>query len=80
VDAYRERGFFYAKLEQYELAINDYDEVIRLKPNDVSAYNMRGHAYFLQDNISLGCSDARKACALGNCKLLELTKSNGYCR
>jgi tetratricopeptide (TPR) repeat protein len=80
VDAHRKRGFFYAKLEQYELAINDYDEVIRLKPNDGSAYNMRGHAYFSQDNISLGCSDARKACTLGNCKLLELTKSSGYCR
>ena len=79
LNAYRERGSFYYKLEQYELAINDYDEVIRLKPKDCSAYDMRGHAYFARGRIILGCSDARKACALGNCKLLKIAKDDGDC-
>jgi hypothetical protein len=34
----------------------------------------------LQDNNNLGCSNAQKACAWGNCKALERAKGKGFCR
>ena len=79
VNAYIKRGTFYAELDQYELAIGDYDEAIRRKPRDGNLYDMRGHAYFAQGRISLACSDAKKACALGNCQLLKIAKKDGDC-
>ncbi len=79
-DAYRIRGSFHARLERYKPAINDYDEAIRLKPDDGSAYSMRGYAYLSSGEITLGCSDAKKACALGSCELLKKTKVSGDCR
>jgi hypothetical protein len=36
--------------------------------------------YFNQKNIFSGCSNAQKACELGNCKILEAAKAKGYCR
>ena len=80
VDAYRIRGSFHARLERYKPAINDYNEAIRLKPDDGSAYSMRGHAYLSLGEITLGCSDAKKACALGSCELLKKAKVGGDCR
>jgi tetratricopeptide (TPR) repeat protein len=78
-DAYNNRGIAYAKLGQYQHAIEDYNEAIRLKPTAVVAYYNRGIAYLNQGNNKLGCPDAQKACALGNCKLLEIAKGNGDC-
>ena len=54
--------------------------VLRLRPDDAEGYNNRGIAYFMQGNKELGCLDAQKACALGNCKSLEVAKSKGLCR
>ncbi len=79
-DAYYNRGAAYDDLGQYQRAVEDYNEAIRLKPNYVEAYNNRGVTYLLQDNNELGCRDAQKACALGDCKLLDLVKGKGLCR
>jgi hypothetical protein len=51
-----------------------------LKPDDANAYNNKGVTYLLQGKKNLGCRDAQKACALGNCKALEWAKGEGYCR
>jgi Flp pilus assembly protein TadD len=79
-DAYNNRGISYAKLGQYQRAIENYTEAIRLKPDYADAYNNRGLTYLLQDNNNLGCSNAQKACAWGNCKALERAKGKGFCR
>lgn len=79
VDAYKRRGRLYAKMEHYQLAIDDYDEVIRMTPNDASAYHWRADAYFSQGSIMMGCSDARKACELGQCELFNEAKNDGDC-
>ena len=76
---YNNRGAAYANLGQYQRAIEDYNQAIRLKPDFGHAYNNRGAAYLLQGNNMLGCSDAQKACELGNCKLVEIAKRKGYC-
>jgi tetratricopeptide (TPR) repeat protein len=79
-DAYQSRGVTYTVLLQYQRAIEDYNKAISLKPDDVESYNCRGYAYFKQGNNKLGCPDAKKACDLGNCKLLEVANTRGLCR
>jgi len=79
-NAYYNRGSAYYKLGLMQRSIQDYNEAIRLKPDYADAYNNRGIIYFLQGNKEQGCRDARKACDLGLCKLLERFKSKGYCR
>jgi len=79
-DAYYNRGNSYDALGQYQQAIKDYNEAIHLKPDYIQAYNNRGNAYFSKGDNGLGCRDAQKACALGNCRLLEFAKSQGRCR
>ena len=78
-EAYSNRGVAYVNLDQYQRAIGDYNEAIRLKPDDADAYNNRGTTYLLQGKEKLACPDAKKACALGNCKALEIAKGKGYC-
>lgn len=79
--AYYNRGCVYLKDPgQYKKAIEDFKKAIQQKPDYTEAYNNLGGIYFLQENRNLGCSNAQKACKLGNCKLLELAKSKGYCR
>lgn len=76
---FNNRGNVYKDLNKYQLAIEDYNEAIRLKPDNAEAYHNRGNVYFIQSNKSLGCSDAQKACELGNCQLLEWAKEKKYC-
>jgi tetratricopeptide (TPR) repeat protein len=77
---YNSRGFAYAQLGQYQRAIEDFNTAIGLKPDYAKAYINRALAYFNQKNIFSGCCNARKACALGNCKILEDAKGKGLCR
>jgi tetratricopeptide (TPR) repeat protein len=79
-EAYNNRGKAYGDLGQHQQAITDYNEAIRLKQDYAHAYNNRGVAYFMRGNYELGCPDAQKACALGNCKLLEWAKDRENCR
>jgi hypothetical protein len=79
-DAYNNRGDAYKGLGNYRQAVEDYGRAIEIKPDSVAAYNNRALVYLNQgDNIS-GCRDARKACELGNCKLLEAANTRGLCR
>ncbi len=79
-EAYINRGTAYAYLGNYRQAIEDFSRAIEIKPGYAEAYFNRGTDYLTHgDNIS-GCRDARKACELGNCKLLEMAKGKGYCR
>jgi tetratricopeptide (TPR) repeat protein len=65
---------------QYQLAIENYNKAITLKPDDAYPYINVGIFYFKQGNDKPGCYAAQKACELGSCKLLELAKKKGSCR
>jgi tetratricopeptide (TPR) repeat protein len=78
--AYYNRGCIYIKdPSQYPKAIDDFNKAIHLKSDYTEAYNNLGGVYLKQGKKSLGCSNAQKACELGNCKLIEVAKSKGYC-
>ena len=79
ISSYYNRGIAYSKTGKYQLAIKDYSETIRLKPDHADAYNNRGAVYLNLGNNELGCLDARKACELGNCKILKVADSTGVC-
>jgi len=79
-ETYSSRGFFYSIIGQYKLAIEDYNEVIRLKPDSADGYGGRGFVYGQLGNNELRCRDLKKACTLGECKQLETSKENGFCR
>jgi protein O-mannosyl-transferase len=79
-EAYYNRGASYYALGNYKQAIDDFGRAIEIKPGYALAYNNRAIVYLNQgDNVS-GCRDVRKACELGNCKLLEATNADGLCR
>jgi tetratricopeptide (TPR) repeat protein len=77
---YYNSGNAYFAVGQYQRAIEAYNQAIRLKQDYTDAYNIRAVVYLHQGNIKLGCGDAQKACASGNCTTLEAVKSSGYCR
>ncbi|MCX5848919.1 MAG: tetratricopeptide repeat protein [Deltaproteobacteria bacterium] len=78
--AYNNKGVIYAKCGQYQLAIENFNEAIRRKPDYANAYNNRGKVYLNHGDIVSGCSDARKACELGNCSTLYAAAGKGLCR
>ena len=79
-DAYFNRGNVYVRgLGHYEPAVRDYNEAIRLKPDFIDAYFNKGVLLINHGDRKTGCVDLQKACALGNCKVLEAAKSKGYC-
>jgi tetratricopeptide (TPR) repeat protein len=76
---YFNRGNLYNNLGQYQLAIEDFNNTIRLSPDYAMAYNSRAIIYLNHGNKIIGCRNAQKACALGNCATLETAKVKGYC-
>ncbi|HUN53819.1 MAG TPA: tetratricopeptide repeat protein [Smithella sp.] len=61
-------------------AIYHYIEAIRIYPDYADAFNNRGIAYFNQGDKISGCKDAKKACELGTCVMLETAYGKGLCR
>ena len=78
--AYYNRGLAYRNLGQYQRAIEDYNEVIRLKPDYADAYDDQGVAHILSGNREEGCRSLIRACQLGNCYDYDLSKQKGDCR
>lgn len=74
------RGDIYLKFQHDQQAVEDFNAVIRIKPEFAFAYNSRGSAYLNQDKKNLGCRDLQKACELGDCVLLETAKEENFCR
>jgi Tfp pilus assembly protein PilF len=80
INAYINRGIIYAKAGRYQTAIKDFSKVIAMKPDYINAYSNRAIAYFSQGENITGCSDAKKACELGDCKIWKSSIPQGLCR
>ena len=77
---YNNIGVIYNDLGQYQLAFDNYNEAIRLDPNYIDALNNRAYVYLTYYNDLAGCSDAKKACELGNCKMMKYFADKRLCR
>ncbi len=60
-DVYLNRGNLYIDQGDYQRAIADYDQVIRLNPKSAVAYALRGLAYQRQGNNRAALSDSNQA-------------------
>jgi tetratricopeptide (TPR) repeat protein len=76
---YNNIGITYFDLGQYQLALDNYNEAINIKPDYSYAYNNRAFVYLNTGNIESGCKDAKKACELGNCTALQAATGKGLC-
>ena len=78
---YYRRGFLYEEVEQFELALKDYAKYISLQPDNPDGYLLRSYVYAKLNMIEQSCSDAVKACVLGEkCQLLGFLGENGHCK
>ncbi len=76
---YVNRGNVYNKLNQYQKALEDYNRALILKPDDIRAYTNRAILYFNHHNENLGCLDSKRACELGDCRILKIAQGKAYC-
>ena len=61
---YQARGQTYAEKKQYDLAIQDYNEAIKIDPTDVRGFNSRGYAYLNKGQIDRAVQDYDQALKL----------------
>jgi tetratricopeptide (TPR) repeat protein len=75
-EAYCNRGVAYLALGDHKTALADWTQAIKLNPNYADAYGNRGNVYALLNDLKSATKDARIACELGNCNLLQLMAKN----
>ena len=63
-EAFRNRGIAYAGKSQFDRAIQDYDQAIKLKPDSSPAYFDRGIAHFRKGQYDLSIQDYDQAIRL----------------
>ncbi|MBU4318657.1 MAG: tetratricopeptide repeat protein [Proteobacteria bacterium] len=59
--AYSNRANIYLSRGQYDLAIDDYTEVLKLRPNELSAYLSRGNVWLAKGQTDKAIEDFSKA-------------------
>ena len=57
IHALHNRGISYERLSKYQLAIKDFEQVIRIDPTNANAYFNRGCCYDSIGEIDLAISD-----------------------
>ncbi len=62
--AYYNRGIAYYDLGEFARAIEDYDEALRLDPDDGDSYNNRGNAYYKLGEFARAIEDYDEALRL----------------
>ena len=63
-EAWRERGIIWTQKKEYDKAIADFNETIRLAPNDVIAYFNRGTAWLVKEVYESAIADFNEAIRL----------------
>lgn len=80
VKAYNSRGIAHYELKDYSSAVNDYTNAIAIQPNNLGIIINRGVSYSHLGDYKNASMDARRACELGDCELLDMLKKNGILR
>jgi tetratricopeptide (TPR) repeat protein len=81
VEAYNNRGVTYYCFKDYDSSIKDYTKAIELNSDFAEAYKNRGILYVVaMNNLKSATQDARKACILGDCELLNFMEKQGFIR
>jgi tetratricopeptide (TPR) repeat protein/formylglycine-generating enzyme required for sulfatase activity len=76
---YNNRGLSYFNKKEYDKAISDYNEAIRLQPNHAAAYNNRGNAYQAMKDYDKAISDYNEAIRLEpNYAVAYFKRGNAY--
>lgn len=75
---YFNRGNCFLKKEQYQLAIEDYDYSLKLKPNNANVLSNRGVCFYKIKINERSCDDWKKASELGSSVAFQYLKS--YCK
>ena len=65
-EGYNNRGNAFRNLQNYQMAMQDYNKAISIKPDFYMAYNNRGNLYFDQKNYQLAIKDYNKAISLNS--------------
>ena len=63
-EEYYKRGNFYSLKGEYDLAVTNYTEAIRLQPDNTEAYYKRGNVYSLTGVYDLAIADYTEAIRL----------------
>jgi tetratricopeptide (TPR) repeat protein len=64
--AFDNRGVAYKHKGQYDLALQDYEQAIRLNPNSANAYNNRGIVHRIKGEYARAIADYDEAISLKN--------------
>ena len=62
--AFNNRGIAFSNKKDYQRAIQDYNEAIRIKPDFAEAFNNRGTTYYHRGNYNQAIQDYTKAISL----------------
>jgi tetratricopeptide (TPR) repeat protein len=62
--AYLLRGDHYSEIQEYDHAILDYDQAVRLNPEYAEAYNNRGYVYYWKGDAAHAIADYNQAIEL----------------
>ncbi len=79
-EAFYNLGTLYGRLGRQSPAVENLSAAIRIKPDYADAYNNRAFVYLSAGQNDIGCLDAKKACALGNCKIWKSPVAEKLCR
>ncbi len=66
--------------QHFEAAVDDYTRAISRKTDFPEAYLNRAEMHFLIGDSVKGCSDLRRACAMGFCEAQKRYKAAGKCK
>lgn len=77
--AYKNRGVHYLDNKQYDKAIEDFNELIRLDPKDANGFNNRGISYLYTGRTDLAIEDFDRALSMdGTNKKIYLNRAAYY--
>jgi lipoprotein NlpI len=67
-------------LSKYQLALQDFNQSLKLEPNYAKAYLNRGLAFYQINNDTEACGDFKKSCDQGDCDGMKWAMKNGICK